>query len=176
MAKYEPFGPFEVPRKNGIVDTSQIKKGSEFWEGIEAYQKGLSTAHGCYIFSIRAGRGIRPWYVGQAKGKNGFLQEVLSDNKLKHYNDVIAAQRGTPILQFLARVTDGGKLSKSKDQREIDYMETILIGMAYYENTDLKNTKVAKSAGKLIIPGITGGEGKGRPSEAIQVLKTTLGH
>ena len=83
MAKYEPFGPFEVPRKNGIVDTTQIKKGSDLWNSIEECQKGLSIAHGCYIFSIRAGRGIRPWYVGQAKGKNGFLQEILSDNKLK---------------------------------------------------------------------------------------------
>jgi len=143
---------------------------------VEETQSGLSVAHGCYIFSIRAGKGIRPWYVGQAKGKNGFLQEILSDNKLKHYNDVVAAQKGTPIIQLLARVTDSGRLSKSIDQKEIDYMETILIGMAFYENTELKNTKVAKQAGKLIIPGITGGEGRGRQSEAVRALKQTFGY
>ena len=176
MAKYQPFGPFEVPRRNGIIDTTQVKRGSDFWNGIEEHQKGLSTAHGCYVFSIRAGKGIKPWYIGQAKGKNGFLQEVLTDHKLKHYNDVVAAQKGTPIIQLLARVTDGGKISKSIDKKEIDYMETILIGMAFHENNELKNTKVAKLAGKLVIPGITGGEGRGKTSEAVRTLKRTFNY
>ena len=88
----------------------------------------------------------------------------------------MSAQKGTPIIQLLAKVTDGGKLSKSINQKEIDYMETILIGMAFYENTDLKNTKVASLADKLIIPGITGGEGKGKPNEAVRTLKRTFNY
>lgn len=176
MAKYQPFGPFEVPRKNGIIYSDQAKKGSVFWNTVEDNQEGLSISNGCYIFSIRAGKGIKPWYVGQAKGQKGFLQEALADHKLKHYNEVVAATKGTPIIQLLARVTAGGKLSKSIKESEIDYMEKILIGMAFHQNKELKNTKVAKLAGKLVIPGITGGEGRGKPSEAVRALKRTLNY
>ena len=72
-------------------------------------------------------------------------------------------------------MTDGGKISKSIDNKEIDYMETILIGMAFHENNELKNTKVAKLAGKLVFP-ITGGEGRGKPSEAVRTLKRTFNY
>ena len=55
-------------------------------------------------------------------------------------------------------------------------METILIGMAFYENTELKNTKIAGLADRLIIPGITGGEGRGAPTMAVKALKRTFNY
>ena len=62
---YGLFGPFEIPRvANGRVDQRML---GNFWEKAEAGCPGLAKASGCYIFGIRAAKGARPWYVGQAK-------------------------------------------------------------------------------------------------------------
>lgn len=142
---------------------------------MEATQEGLAVANGCYVFSMRAGRGIRPWYVGQARGKDGFRQEVFRFHKLVQYNDVLAKKKGTPLVHLLARCTPKGKLSNHVNQSELNWLETMLIGLALQENADLCNAHGTGFLRNVSIPGITGGGGSGRHSKSRASLRVALG-
>ena len=95
---YRVFGPFEIPRRK---DRLQVERSElrEFWKTVEGAADGLAAARGCYIFGIRAGKGAKPWYVGQAK--RSFKQECFAPHKLVHYNGQISGSKGTPILLLL---------------------------------------------------------------------------
>ena len=67
---YETYGEFEVPRKQtpkgkAFEDSKNVLK--DFWAKVDQKHPGLSAALGCYIFAIKAAKGIKPWYVGQTK-------------------------------------------------------------------------------------------------------------
>ena len=87
--RYWVYGPFEIPRSRDLLEVDQAElKG--FWERVECADVGLATASGRYIFGMRATKGARPWYVGQAKVS--FRQECFTTHKLNHYNSVIEAR------------------------------------------------------------------------------------
>ena len=101
MAEYSLHGPYEIPKTGERkVDRSRLR---EFWERANKDADELSGASGCYIFGMRAGRGARPWYIGQAK--TSFKGECFTDQKREHYNSVLGKRKGTPILFLLARRT-----------------------------------------------------------------------
>lgn len=54
--KFSVFGPFELPCKNGLIDTDAKSKRT-FWDGVDASVYGLAGACGCYIFVVKARRG-----------------------------------------------------------------------------------------------------------------------
>jgi hypothetical protein len=85
MIKFLPYGPFNVPVLHAGIDGS---REDEFWDNLERDETGLSEAVGCYIFAVRAGRGIRPWYVGKTE-KAGFRREVFQDHKFRLYWQVL---------------------------------------------------------------------------------------
>ena len=95
--KFKIYGPFEIPRynKNGLLDDKAVKK---FWN--EAGE--CSKACGCYLFAVKAAKGIKPWYVGAANQLT-FSQEALKKEKLKMYDNIISKRKGTPILFLIAR-------------------------------------------------------------------------
>ena len=68
---YETFGPFEVPRKVGARGKKVLDFSSpsinRFWDDVESEVTGLSKARGCYLFGIRAGRGIKPCILDNRK-------------------------------------------------------------------------------------------------------------
>lgn len=76
------YGPFEVRRKNGLVDSQKSAK-EKFWKIVNKKAPGLSEASGCYLFLVNS---KTPWYVGKAE-RQSFEREVFSDHKLKHYNE-----------------------------------------------------------------------------------------
>ncbi len=80
MIAFQPHGPFEVPILSGGLDKS--REGA-FWRKVEESEPGLPAAVGCYIFAIRAGRGVRPWYVGKTEA--AFKKEVFQDHKFRLY-------------------------------------------------------------------------------------------
>ena len=86
-------------------------------------------ARGCYIFGVKAGRGITPWYVGQSK--TGFKNECFATTKINHYHDVInVTSRGTPVLILLARYTQGNNIARTVAQDEANFIEQYMIGLA----------------------------------------------
>ncbi|MBK9421647.1 MAG: hypothetical protein IPN44_11470 [Flavobacteriales bacterium] len=83
-------GPFEIGRMDGVITSNTIKGFKN------EYKKELQRC-GCYIFGIRASRGIKPYYVGKAS--INFDQEVLDKHKLRIYNAVLGSRKmGSPVL------------------------------------------------------------------------------
>ena len=112
------YGPFEIPRSQDLLE---VDKGGlrGLWEQVEYAEFGLAVASGCYVFRMRATSGSRPWYVGQAKVS--FRQECFTRHKLNHYNSVIEAKRGIPILFLVARATpERGQFVRRLGRREAD--------------------------------------------------------
>lgn len=177
MSYYYTLGPFTVPRKGGtggkkVLDASKVAINT-FWEDIEQTVSGLSMACGCYIFAMKAGRGITPWYVGQSK--TGFKNECFAATKINHYHDVInSTVKGTPVLILLTRYTQGNKIAKTVTWDEANFVEQYIIGLALGKNPNLRNVKNTKFSRTLQIPGILNNP-PGQPSFGAVLLRQTLG-
>ena len=171
--KYDVFGPFEFPRTKSRrrVDRSSL---GNFWEEVEALRQkneGLASASGCYIFGIRAGKGAKPWYVGQAT--KTFRQECFTPHKLVHYNEVLTERKGTPILLLLARMTPTGRFARNLGAREADWTERLLIHHCLSANDDLLNVRGTAFSAEVIIPGLLNSP-RARPSKEATDLRCLL--
>ena len=166
----EVYGPIEIPHngdKKGSYKRISRALAKEFWEHEEA--QPLAQKQGCYIFSLRVGRGFTPWYVGKA-GKT-FEQESFTDHKIGHYNEVLwDGKKGTPVMFFIAQPGNRNKVSA----RILNEMETHLIQSAVYKNPDLCNIKNTKNLPKWGIAGVVRG-GKGRQTVVSSSFKKMMG-
>jgi len=177
MARYDTFGPFEVPRcKAGNGQRSldlQARQLRKFWAEVEVETSGLSEGRGCYIFAIKAGRGMTPWYVGRST--TGFKRECFQAPKQNTYQNAYnEIRRGKPVLVLVARMTQTGRLSRGTlEKREADFVETTLMHRAWSRNPRLKNVNGLAIARQLTIPGLLNPE-PGAPSRGAQLLRATL--
>ncbi len=175
---YETYGEFAVPRKptpKGKVFDDSKKVLNDFWDVVDHEIPGLSKARGCYIFAIKAGRGIKPWYVGQTK--KTFRDECFQPQKKAHYNNVINdTAKGTPVMLLVARHTSEKKtkLSKTLPVKEADFVEQLLISSALSANSDLVNTKNTRYIKKIKIPGLLNSP-PGNPGGKASLLRSVLG-
>lgn len=165
MPVFQVEGPFEVPTYLGkaakIVDSGRL---SQFWAAIEATAK----KRGCYVFAIRAGKGIRPIYVGKAT--RTFKGEVFTPHKLEKYQRCLADfKRGTPVLFFLCAPGNRGKPNLSA----IGELEDYLIQTAVSRNPQLLNVRGTQREDWAIAGVLRSGVGK--PSHAARSFKRTLG-
>ena len=174
---YEVYGAFDVPRKRSargqwVLDlTAEAQRG--FWREVDGRVPGLPDALGCYLFSIRAGGGIRPWYVGQTT--RAFRRECFTADKQNVYHEVLNDMgRGTPILLFVARRTDGGGFSRAVDQGEVDFAENLLMQLAYGDNPALRNSKGLRAMRRMVIPGVLNSR-PGALSSGARQLRSALG-
>lgn len=151
---YEVYGGFEIPRKPNKRSVVDARDRNELWRKVHEAKDYLQCALGCYIFALRKrGGGIVPWYVGKTC-RQGFIRECFEPHKLVYFNEVVAGEAGVPLLYLIARVTPGGKFTKSFPARESDYLETLLIGMALQRNPSLKNVTRTKLLKELHVPGL----------------------
>lgn len=165
MQTFEVKGPFKVPTYNGraakIVDSEKL---ADFWES----SGEMGERRGCYVFAIRASKGIRPQYVGRAT--KTFKQEVFTPHKLEKYQRCLAdIGKGNPVLFFLVPQAKKGK----PNLKAIRELEDYLIQTAVSRNENLLNVRGTDRA-KWGIAGVIRGSG-GKPSAAAQALKKTLG-
>ena len=175
--RYEVFGEFEIPqksRKDGKKTLDFSKEAlANFWGEVERARAGIQSGAGCYLFAVRASKGMRPWYVGQSKG--AFQKECFAPHKQSIYRNVMDdTAKGTPVLFLIARVTPTGKLSKSMPKNEANFIERKLIHDATNANPELKNIQNATFVRTLEIPGVLNSP-KGQPSDAVKRLKVALG-
>lgn len=151
-----PHGSIEIERQsNGLIATDK-ESLLAFWSRVdEELQEGLSGAIGCYIFSIRAGKGVLPWYVGLAE-KQSFRKECFTSHKLVHYNNAIANRKGTPLLTLVAKYTPGGRIINptGSGHRDIQFLETMLISNCLGRNADLYNIRDTKFIREMVVPGL----------------------
>lgn len=151
-----PHASIELPRSsNGLIESDK-KLQAEFWDCVDGeVEEGLSGAIGCYIFSIRAGKGILPWYVGLAI-KQSFRKECFTSHKLLHYNNAIAGRKGTPLLTLVPKYTPSGRLvgPTGSRHRDIEFLEAMLISSCLRRNKDLRNKKDTKLLKEMVVPGL----------------------
>lgn len=146
-----------------------------FWEKVQETTDRLSSACGCYLFAIRAAKGIKPWYIGLA-AKQSFERECFAPTKINIYNDSLASKKGTPILFLIARRTSKDKFAKpgKNGHKDIEYLESIMIGMALDKNPELLNIKKTGFLRRMCVPCIVNTP-KGPPSKPEGEFKKAMG-
>ncbi len=169
---YAVYGAFEIEKKdNGLGSFDNA-----FWQEIEKFQTGLSTACGCYVFSIKNRNNFMPWYVGKTE-KRTFAKECFEATKINYYNEAIAGRKGKPVLILIARLTASqNKFSKptSGTYKDVDFLESMLIGKALEKNPELLNVSKTQLLREMMVPGIINTP-KGNPSGPVRQLKNALG-
>lgn len=168
---YQVFGPYPI-----IRDGSLVSKGSDdrrtFWHRVEADAPGLSDACGCYIFSIRR----RAWYIGMAE-RQSFRGECFSIHKINQYNYSLQRVSGEPQLHLIAKRTPTGRFASpaSGGHRDIQFLETMLIGIGLNQNEDMQNIRGTKFLREMKVPGILRtSRGEGHQS-SVKTLRDVLG-
>jgi hypothetical protein len=84
---------------------------------------------------------------------------------------------GEPQLHLLAKLTPTGRFAApaSSGHRDVQFLETLLIGMALNQNEDLQNIRGTKFLREMRVPGILrSGRGEGRLT-AVKSLRDALG-
>ncbi|MCB2087097.1 MAG: hypothetical protein H6919_11335 [Sphingomonadaceae bacterium] len=174
---FVPYGPFDIRE---VVESENRFRKKDFWETVEARPdyKGLSWANGLYIFSIKFGSNFKPWYVGKTCSRYGFSQEVFQPHKIRHYRKVCKKNRGSPHLHLIAKVEgQRGNFCRAsgRSDKQIDAVESYLIGMALAHNPKLRNNKKTSFFKYLDIEGVIGPKYDGRPRDDARTLKNVLG-
>lgn len=167
---YDVFGPFEVPRSGSLVDkTAQARQ--LFWQSVDRQIPSLSGAVGCYIYCV----GKRPWYVGLAE-KQAFKNECFQPHKINAFNSALDQMKGKPQLILIGKLTPRGKFVKpgANGHKATQFIEDLLIGMAFSRNPYLENIRGTKLIKELVVPGILNTP-KGKASKkSVQFLKAVL--
>lgn len=172
--RFSPYSALEIPRERGLI-ASDKKSLNAFWEEVDEVASGLSSAIGCYIFSIRAGKGVLPWYVGLAE-KQTFRKECFTSHKLVHYNHALAQRKGTPVLTLIAKCTPGGKfvIPTGSAHRDIEFLETMLIASSLGRNENLYNVRDTKLLREMVVPGFLNTP-QGKAASAVSEFKKLIG-
>lgn len=168
---YGVFGGFELPRKeNRLGDYNK-----SFWTETEERKPGLSDACGCYVFALKNGDNIKSWYVGKAE-RQPFYKECFSAAKKLIFNDILIERNGTPLLFLLPRMTKKDKLCKPTVWKyaDIEFLETMLIGIALEENAELANVKKTKHLREMRVPGVINSP-QAAPTLSVRDLRNALG-
>lgn len=173
--KYSPYGPVKIPRSNGRIEYRNREVLNYFWDKFDEESNGISNAVGCYIFSIRASKGIRPWYVGLAE-KQSFRNECFAPHKLLNYNDCLSGRRGTPVLTLIPKHTNTNRFARKgvNGHRDIRFLETLLISSCLQRNPELLNIKSTKLLKEMVVPGLLNTP-KGRVEKTIKEFQKLIG-
>jgi hypothetical protein len=170
--RYDIYGGYEIERKPnrlGVFDKA-------FWDRVREDKANLPEACGCYVFALQNGNNIRPWYVGKTE-KRTFQKECFQSGKIVIYNEVLANLRGISLLFLLPRLTKSmTKFSKhtKSGYRDVDFLETMVIGMALERNGKLANARKTKFLRKMKVPGVINSP-QARPKRSVSALRKTLG-
>src|SRR3989344_5908985 len=96
MSKYKVIGPIKISYQKGkrglYISENSI---TEFWK--ESKVEKIKKDKGCYVFGIRAAKGIIPYYVGMTSRRD-FENECFTDHKCNKYNHVLSETgKGSPV-------------------------------------------------------------------------------
>lgn len=156
---FEIRGPYNVPLKQGKKHGYIPLGCSSFWTKKNVH---LKKAKGCYVFGFRAGKGLRPVYVG--KTKRNFGDEAFTSHKIaQHYSPALAnTKKGTPIMFFVVAVTKG-----PPPKIVISDLEKFLIEVGVAKNPDLSNIQNRSEARWGIKGVLRAGKGKASGNEKL---------
>jgi hypothetical protein len=166
MTQFTCHGPFKVhttklPGGKSITPV-QIKS---FWDENQNYTSQI----GCYVFAMRAGKGITPLYVGKAT--KSFVQEAFASHKLAKYLPALSTYKsGTPVMFFVAYPA---KKKGGTNLKHIAALEKFLIQQAVIANPFLLNINHS-SAPSWGIAGVLRSQTK-KPTNGAVAFKALLG-
>jgi len=175
--KYEVHGPFDVPRvpAGTLISRAEVRKKGSFWTDIGDRYYGLPRAKGIYIFGLRTGGGLTPYYVGKTGAIGGFWSEVFNSRNLYNYSHTINANKGTPIIFLLAKPRASGRGFMRPRKRELEFLEKMIISKAWEKNNELINVHHVRHLRELVVPGLLGDYGRGTLTKEEQALRQLLG-
>lgn len=165
MLSFKVVGPLKVRYYKDVGGrTIRAADVTAFWDAHAKFQK----RRGCYVFSMRTGRGWTPGYVG--KTKKNFKQEIFGPHQLTRYYEFMASyKRGRPMLFFVLAERAKGQPNNSK----IREVEKYLIDLGLAVNPELLNKKDTKQPG-WGIQGVIRGS-KGNVSAGTESFRQMLG-
>lgn len=169
---FDIYGGFEIMRnkdREGLFD-------KDFWNRVASKNGDLPDACGCYLFALQNGDNIITWYVGKTEKKN-FRFECFQPTKKIYFDSILRKRNGKPVIFLIPRLTNSGKkFSKptKSGYRDIDFLETILIGMALEQNKDLLNIQKTKLLRDMKVPGVINNP-QARPKKPVATLRNALG-
>jgi len=173
---YVVSGPHKIPTRKiskGIIHLDLRKEAiKHFWDKArKETELPIDTAVGYYIYAVRAGPGIMPWYVGQAKKSFGLEIFSLANQKKyeTHFNS--NNRKGTPVILFVIRQTPKGKMQDVKlSHKEADWVEDYLIRCGLNKNPDLLNKQNTLHFTTVTIPGIHNANAKTQAEKDLQKI------
>jgi len=145
----------------GFIKNSLKSNESEF--------EKLLNSNGVYVFSTKAGRGRKPWYVGKAIKMN-FGKEAFNSRNCLALNKVIDNRKGTLEVSFITQSRARGKPNLS----QISEIEYLLIGHAAERNSELLNIQNKNQTDKFSIKNIYN-SGRGRSNSHETDFKKLMG-
>jgi hypothetical protein len=157
-------GPYEVPFYQGKAGRTITDDNVRlFWDR----NPEVGSRRGCYVFGIRAGKGLTPAYIGRAT--KSFKQEVFAHHKLTRYQQfLVDYAKGTPLLFFLVAPRKKG----APNEAHIKGLEDFLIQTGLAANPDLLNIKGTKTE-EWAIAGVLR-SGKGKPSTGARQFRRLM--
>ena len=172
---FDVAGPFEIER-HGRTKIIIERSRKDLRPILEDWEEGLSSACGCYVFALRAGRGFTPYYVGQAC-KRTLLDEALNPANPEKYNTALGNGKGTPVLFLVPMRTPNGRFRKrtrgNTGLKELDFLEFWLLANAIDKNPDLINNKQTRFLRNLRVIGFLNAE-RGELTTASRFLSRAL--
>jgi hypothetical protein len=156
--KFDVAGPFKIDRFTKMRIITRQSKASLRAE-LEKWDEGLSEACGCYVFGVRAGKGIRPFYAGQSL-RRSILEEAMNSSNINKYNEVLGNRGGgSPVLFVLPWLTASRERYRKKGKgkhgsRTLDFLEDWLIGTALQKNPKLINNKQTRFLRQVHVTGV----------------------
>lgn len=170
MRKFRVFGGFELKRD---------EEKATFWDRAEEKTElNLRGACGCYIFAIKHGNSLRPWYVGKAE-RTDFNTECFNGNN-KETLKSLHRKNGTLLIFLLPALTERGRLRRiPRNPRRmgdeyIERLEGMLMSMAFRVNEEIINVQGLAWRRNIEIPGFINTR-QGPPPREAQDLKRMLG-
>lgn len=152
---FDVRGPYVIKRygPNKLITDESLKDLKAVIE-----DSNLIKGCGCYVFAIRASKGYKPWYVGQAS-KSKLLDEAMNSQNREKYNKVTAENSGKPVLFLLPKRTNRGEYAvptKRADGnlKSVNFLEEWLIATALQKNPKLINKKQTFFLKKLHVTGV----------------------
>ena len=151
MAKFIVSAPIIVPTtklKSGMkqINVEELKDRAKTDPD---FSKLLDSA-GVYVFSIKAGKGEKPWYVGRTT-KQTFLREAFNDRNIRRLHALINDRKGTLKLTLISQKR---VIKNQPNTQQIGEMEYFLIGYAHERNPEILNTQNTLQEDGFVIEGV----------------------
>lgn len=173
--KFWTYGPFDVTLGDKAAFWHQTKTDVE-WDGLQVTD--LKHAIGCYLFAMRRGEKLIPYYVGKTTAKTGFEGEIFTPHKIEHYRRAVERRpsyRPQILLFPLTNAThDGFSAAHASQKPLIEWLEKILIGMALARNPDATNARDTKRLKQCIVDGVFGKQTRREKYDAAYYARLAL--